>query len=98
MEIDHNIHFRVIQQHIPRIAEGLRLFWGHAEFEGFVNGLMRDSRDGTRRGFPVPVAEALMRLARDHDRLFPQHAGELAIGPELLPTFGHTAILAPNFR
>lgn len=97
MELDRNAHFRVVQQHIPRIAEGLRLFWGYAEFDGFINALLNDTRDGARKGFPVAVAEALMRLARDHERIFPQFARDPAAGPELLPSYGRTAILAPTF-
>jgi hypothetical protein len=72
MTLDENINFQTISKQTPRIAESLRLLWGCAEFEELVRNLLTDSCDGERRGFPLKVAQALFRLAEDHEAQFPQ--------------------------
>jgi hypothetical protein len=72
MTLDENTNFQTISKQTPRIAESLRLLWGCAEFEELVRNLLTDSCDGERRGFPLKVAQALFRLAEDHEAQFPQ--------------------------
>jgi hypothetical protein len=72
MVLDDNANFLVIHRQVPRVAESLRTLWGSAEFDEFVHNLLTDTRDGARRGFPLGVAQALFRLAIDHDEAYPQ--------------------------
>lgn len=46
----------------PRIVERLCTLWGTPEVEQFISGLLLDSRDGQRQGFPLEVAHELLML------------------------------------
>lgn len=72
MTLDDNLNFQTISKQTPRIADSLRMLWGCAEFDEMVRNLLTDSGDGQRRGFPLKVAQALFRLAEDHQAQFPQ--------------------------
>jgi hypothetical protein len=61
----------VIEQY-PRVGEQLASKWGTAAFPAYVNGLMNDTRGGTRAGFSESAAMALFRLMMQHDKEFPQ--------------------------
>lgn len=61
-----NTHFKIIYSAFPRIGDKLQTLWGNPEFGHYMNTLLRDTRDGARKGFPVNVFFALDALAEDH--------------------------------
>jgi hypothetical protein len=69
--LETNEHFIVVKQAIPRIASMIELHWGYNTLESFIFGLLNDSRDGAREGFPMNVASALFKLTVLHAELFP---------------------------
>ena len=66
-----NTHFKIIHSAFPRIGDKLQTLWGNPEFGHYMNTLLRDTRDGARKGFPVDVFFALDALAEDHYQVFP---------------------------
>lgn len=72
MALETNPNFQFIEKQLPRIAESLRTLWGCKEFDELVRNLLTDTRDGARKGFPLAIAQALYRLAEDHEAEFPQ--------------------------
>jgi hypothetical protein len=85
MTLDDNPNFLVIHKQLPRIGESLRVLWGCGEFDEFIRNLLTDTRDGARRGFPLKIAQALYRLADDHDEAFPQFAHGRVRLAEVIP-------------
>lgn len=69
--LEGNPQFKVVQQSFERIADRLKLVWGHKEFRDYMDGLLHDTRDGTRKGFPAAVLFALHALSEEHDEKFP---------------------------
>lgn len=69
--LERNPQFKVVQQSFERIADRLTLVWGHKEFRVYMDGLLHDTRDGTRKGFPAAVLFALHALSEEHDETFP---------------------------
>lgn len=69
--LDGNPQFKVVQQAFERIADRLKLVWGHKEFRVYMDGLLHDTRDGQRKGFPAAVLFALHALSEEHDEKFP---------------------------
>ena len=49
-------------ERLPHLAQKICVLWGQPEFEPFVNGLIMDSRDGTRQGLPWEAALELLFL------------------------------------
>jgi class 3 adenylate cyclase len=72
VKLENNPRFKLLKVEMPRIAQKLELFWGCPEFGPYVSHLMKDTRDGTRQGFPHEIANALLGLVEDHDYLFPK--------------------------
>ena len=58
----------VIRNHYPKIGERIALMWGSAELQKYLNNLVYDER-GDREGFPRPIANAIMRVLREHGKL-----------------------------
>ncbi len=58
----------------PRIGKALDLFWGHKDFQPYLNKLLADDMPNgkQRQGFPVHVMSALIALQQLHDKMFPQ--------------------------
>lgn len=58
----------------PRVGKALELFWGHMDFQPYMNKLLADDMPtGTaRQGFPMHVLSALIILQQLHDEMFPQ--------------------------
>ena len=77
-----------IGKSFPRIGATLALFWGEKEFAPYIDGLLNDTRSGTRQGFPPDVTEQLMTLLNAHDTAFPQYA-KLYTDIWLQPIFGN---------
>ncbi len=59
----------MIREQYPRIGEKITLLWGSVELQKYLNNLIFDAR-GDREGFPKHVAAALLRIHRDHAKLF----------------------------
>lgn len=72
MKLENNPRYKLLKLQMPRIAQKLELFWGCPEFGPYVSHLMKDTRDGTRQGFPLEIANALLGLVEDHEFVFPQ--------------------------
>ena len=70
--LEGNPQFKVVQQAFERIADRLKLVWGHKEFRVYMDGLLHDTRDGQRKGFPAAVLFALHALSEEHDAKFPE--------------------------
>lgn len=71
MDIRNDFDFLTISQQFPRIGTGLDIRWGTAEFEPYIMGLLNDTRDHTRQGFPRNIHESLTRILLTHHKLFP---------------------------
>lgn len=61
----------VIETEFPRIVKNIRFLWGNKEFYPYMDKLLNDSRDGTRKGFKFQISLALMKVVEIHDGLFP---------------------------
>jgi hypothetical protein len=78
MKLELNPNFIVIDNAHPHIGKSIQIFWGHPEMSLFINRIVTDSREGKRAGFSQEVSDALFRLMRHHDILYPQHITYLA--------------------
>lgn len=87
MVLDDNPNYLLINKELPRIAGSLRTLWGCAEFDEFVRNLLTESGDGARSGFPMRIAQALFRLAEDHEAEFPQFSRGRARLSEVIPNY-----------
>jgi len=72
-----NENFKIVNERFPHIGKKLAGLWSSHDFSTFVNELFRDTRGGTRQGFPKDVSVALFRLMQDHDLLYPEVAYEV---------------------
>ena len=59
-----------LQNKYPHIYNKLILLWGTEECRTYISELLKDTRRDTRIGFPVEVAQELMSILTEHDRLF----------------------------
>ena len=66
-----NANFTIVHNAFPRIGDKLQLLWGQPEFSAYMTGLLQDTRDGTRKGFPADVFFALDALAEFHYQQHP---------------------------
>jgi hypothetical protein len=78
MKLELNPNFIVIDRVHPHIGKSIQIFWGHEELSLFINRIVTDSRDGNRVGFSQEVSDALFKLLKHHDVLYPQHITYLA--------------------
>lgn len=67
-----NENFRIVNERFPHIGKKLAGLWSTYAFSLFINELFRDTRGGTRQGFPKEISVALFRLMQEHDRLHPE--------------------------
>ena len=68
--------YACVNEHYPRIADAIKLFWGHRELVTYIDGLLMDSRPGARQGFPLELVESLTNLLHRQHADFPQLASE----------------------
>lgn len=54
--------------HLQKIVD----LWGTAACRAYLMGLITDTRDGRRQGFPANHARTLFQLLHEHDERFPQ--------------------------
>ncbi|HRL78488.1 MAG TPA: hypothetical protein PK440_21120, partial [Candidatus Accumulibacter phosphatis] len=47
---------------IPRLRDEIVALWGKPECQGYLENLLRDNRQGKRKGFPLAVAEEILFL------------------------------------
>ena len=59
----------LVARNYPRIATQIRELWGRVQFDVYMEKLLIDERGG-RSGFPLAVADALLRLSRVHAECF----------------------------
>jgi hypothetical protein len=78
--IENNKHFKLINESFPHIGEQLESLWGHTELYGFIDDLLKDTRDGKRKGFSLDILIALENLDSEHDQEFPQLARKIQRG------------------
>lgn len=62
---DYPVH---LEQRFPRVFENIVRLWGSPEMEPLFNELLVTKRSG-RQGFPVEVADEILRLYRDYQKL-----------------------------
>lgn len=46
--------------------------WGTAACRAYLMGLITDTRDGTRQGFPAEHARTIFKLLHEHDERHPE--------------------------
>jgi hypothetical protein len=56
----------------PHIADKIRTLWSTKECRALLMALLNDTREGSRAGFPQPIAKIIFSLLKDHDAKFPQ--------------------------
>ena len=56
----------------PRIGDKILLMWGAIELQKYLCDLIVDQR-GDRQGFPPEIGAALLRIYREHSKLFPDN-------------------------
>ena len=78
MKLELNPNFIVIDNAHPHIGKSIQILWGHEELSLFINRIVTDSREGKRAGFSQEVSDALFKLLKHHDVLYPQHITYLA--------------------
>jgi hypothetical protein len=59
----------VVARDFPRIATQVSKLWGRVDFDAYMEKLLIDERGG-RSGFPLAIADALLRLSRVHAECF----------------------------
>ena len=69
--IEDTKEFKLVNGAFPHLGKMLKLYWGQPEFGPYVKGLMADDRAGERHGFPEDIANALLELSWEHERLHP---------------------------
>lgn len=74
--MDINEDCLLVSDRFPHIGKPLRLLWGHPEVAGYIDRLFRDTRGGTRHGFPIEVRDALTRIQAQHHLLPAAPPGE----------------------
>lgn len=67
-----NDHFKLLDQAYPKIAAELRLRWGTADFNPYLESLEQDNGIEHRMGFPEEAMIALMAIGDEHDNQFPE--------------------------
>lgn len=72
MNIDDDYDIQVINNGFERIALELKLRWGSEHLEPYIIGLLNDTRDNTRAGFPEYVCTALNRMLLLHQKFYPE--------------------------
>lgn len=72
MEIDHDYDIQVINNGYERIGLELKIRWGSVLLEPYIVGLLNDTRDHTRAGFPEYIYTSLTRLLLLHQKFYPQ--------------------------
>ena len=66
--------FDLVKARYPHIGEKIAALWGTPELNTYLDGLLHDTRDGTRAGFPFEVTGAILDISERHHRDFPQYA------------------------
>ena len=69
MELSRNDFFQIVYEHYEHIGNKLLEFAGNPAFDQYINLLISDTRDGTRKGFPDDVGSAILKLSRIHDEI-----------------------------
>ncbi|RTL55772.1 MAG: hypothetical protein EKK46_06000 [Rhodocyclaceae bacterium] len=49
---------------IPHLSKRVCAIWGHPELETYINTLVMDARDGSRKGLPMEIGAELLWLAK----------------------------------
>lgn len=75
--LEHN-EYRVLFAHVPHVARRLLILWGTREFCDYTDWLFTDTRNGTRRGFPVEVLASLYKITRAHHEEYPSLAAPVS--------------------
>lgn len=71
IDIKTHEHYQTVNAKYPRIASQIELFWGYDGFDQVIGKLLNDTRDGVRQGFPIEIADALMKLMTLHRITYP---------------------------
>ena len=66
--------YSYVNDHFPRIGAAAKLYWGEPEFVPYVENLLLDTRNQTRKGFPADMVAALHSLLAHHHVEFPDLA------------------------
>ena len=58
----------ILIETFPRIGNRIVLLWGSVDLQNYLNDLIIDERGG-REGFPYPVAEAILLIHGEHNKI-----------------------------
>ena len=84
-------------EEMPHIARTLQSCWGTPDCQAYIHGLLRDTRGGTRQGFPLGVIdELLLLLAVLEDSLGPYRAANVSSAAVAPAVAGAAAAHAQN--
>jgi hypothetical protein len=64
---------KTLQNKYPHIYNKLILLWSTEECRTYICDILKDTRGDTRVGFPFDVAEELIAILSEHDRLYPYY-------------------------
>lgn len=73
MDLQTDYHFILIKNKFPRISLGIELRWASKDLEPYIIGLLQDTRENTRQGFPVQILSSLGSLLEAHGKEYPQY-------------------------
>jgi len=65
----------------PKIKQNVELYWGTLHLKQYLDGLLNDTREGTRRGFPAEVSTALLYLSLDNTALLEERGMSFDMEP-----------------
>lgn len=66
-----------LKEKFPHVAFKIRMLWGAPQMNNYLQELLSDnSRNGTRKGFPLEIALLLMNLLEKHQRDYPEYVSD----------------------
>ncbi len=68
--------YRTVNDAFGHIGRRIKRHWGREEFIDYMNELLNDSRNGTRKGFSTDVLQSLQSIAQAHRAKYPRLSSE----------------------
>ena len=89
-----HLDFHSIEQ-LPHIIAQIQRLWGTRECQAYLDGLLRDNRDGTRQGFPLGVTDDILMLVGILEERLGRYLPEEAAEPPAAPVASAPPPAAP---
>lgn len=64
-------NYQIVVETYPEIAKKIKLHWGSQVFTDLMHGLLNETREHGREGFPTKVVASFLTLQELHDQVFP---------------------------